>query len=127
MVYATMATLLAVFYTFFLSMKVGKMRDEHDVQSPATTGNIGFERAFRAHQNTIEQLVIFLPCLWLGASVVGDLVAGSLGLVWVGGRFVYVNAYEAGESRFLGMWVTILPTMGLFLAVFFDAVRGLLS
>ncbi len=125
MVFATMATLLAVFYTFFLSMKVGKMRDTHNVQSPAITGNIEFERAFRAHQNTIEQLVIFLPCLWLGAAFIGDLLAGALGLVWVGGRLVYVNAYEAGESRFLGMLTTILPTMGLFLAALFGVVQRL--
>jgi glutathione S-transferase len=125
MVYATLATLLAVFYTFFLSSKVGKMRDAHSVQGPATTGNIAFERSFRAHQNTIEQLVIFLPCMWLGAAFVGDLLAGVLGLVWVGGRFAYVNAYEAGESRFLGMWVTVLPTMGLFFAALFGVIQKL--
>ncbi len=125
MVFATMATLLAVLYTFFLSMKVGKMRDTHNVQSPAITGNIDFERVFRAHQNTIEQLVIFLPCLWLGAAFIGDLPAGTLGLVWVGGRLLYANAYEAGESRFLGMWLTILPTMALFLAALFGAVQRL--
>lgn len=125
MVYVTLATLLAVFYTFFLSMKVGKMRDTHNVQSPATTGNIEFERAFRAHQNTIEQLVIFLPCLWLGAAFIGDLPAGTLGLVWIGGRLIYVNAYEAGESRLLGMWTTILPTMALFLAALIGAVQRL--
>lgn len=125
MVFATLATLLAVFYTFFLSTKVGKMRDTHNVQSPATTGNIEFERAFRAHQNTIEQLVVFLPCLWLGAAFIGDLLAGVLGLVWVGGRLIYVNAYEAGESRLLGMWATVLPTMALFLAALFGAVQRL--
>ncbi len=125
MLYVTLATSLAVFYTFYVSMKVGKMRDTHNVQSPATTGNIEFERAFRAHQNTIEQLVIFLPCLWLGAAFIGDLLAGTLGLVWVGGRLLFVNAYEAGESRFLGMWMTILPTMALFLAALFGAVQRL--
>ena len=125
MVYAALATSLAVFYTFFLSMKVGKMRDFHNVQSPATTGNIDLERAFRAHQDTTEQLVIFPPCLWLGAAFIGDLPAGALGLVWVGGRLVYVNACEAGESRFLGMWITILPTMGLFLAALFGIVQRL--
>ena len=125
MVFAAVATLLAVFYTFFLSMKVRKMSDFHNVQSPATTGNIDFEGAFRAHQDTIEQLVIFLPCLWLGAAFIGNLLAGALGLVWVGGRLVYVNAYEARESRFLGMWITILPTMGLFLAALFGIVQRL--
>lgn len=125
MVYATLATLLAVFYTFFLSMKIGMMRDTHNVQSPAITGNIDFERVFRAHQNTIEQLVIFLPCLWLGAAFIGDLVAGTLGLVWVGGRLLFVNAYEAGESRFLGMSITIIPTIALFLAALFGAIQRL--
>ena len=124
MVYATIATLLAVFFTFFLSSKVDKMRDTHNVQAPATSGNIAFERSFRAHQNTVEQLVIFLPSMWLGAAFVGDLLAGVLGLVWISGRIVYVKAYEAGESRFLGMWITVLPTMGLFFAALFGVVQG---
>lgn len=125
MVYTTLATLLAVFYAFYLSMIVGKLRDVHSINGPATAGNIDFERAFRAHQNTNEQLILMLPCLWLAAPVVGDLLGGVLGLVWVGGRFIYANAYMAGESRMLGMSVTALTTMALFLAAAFGAVASL--
>ncbi|MEE8370531.1 MAG: MAPEG family protein, partial [Sphingomonadales bacterium] len=92
MVYTTLATLLAVFYTFYLSTVVGRLRDVHGVNAPATAGNIDFERAFRTQQNTNEQLLLLLPCLWLAVPMVGDLLGGVLGLVWVGGRYIYGNA-----------------------------------
>ncbi len=125
MVYTTLATLLAVFYTFYLSTVVGRLRDVHGVNAPATAGNIDFERAFRTQQNTNEQLLLLLPCLWLAVPMVGDLLGGVLGLVWVGGRYIYGNAYMAGENRMLGMWLTVLPTMALFLAAAFGAVASL--
>jgi hypothetical protein len=40
-------------------------------QRAATIGHPDFERAFRAHQNTIESTVLFLPPLWI-AQLYGD-------------------------------------------------------
>ena len=50
---------------FYMSVRVGQMREKHGVKAPAITGHPEFERAFRVHYNTLEALVVFLPLLWL--------------------------------------------------------------
>ena len=61
MPFTALVTVAAVILTFVLSMRVGAMRQKHGVKAPATTGHPEFELANRVHQNTIEQLVLFLP------------------------------------------------------------------
>ena len=48
-------------------VRVGRMRGK--VLAPATSGDPEFEKAFRIHYNTIEQLIMFLPMLWLSEKV----------------------------------------------------------
>ena len=56
---------LAVLQVFVFAFSVGKARVTYEIDAPATSGSADFERIFRVHQNTIEQLVIFLPGLWM--------------------------------------------------------------
>ena len=49
------------------AMAVGQARVQHKVMPPATTGPEPFECALRVQQNTLEQLVFFLPTFWLAA------------------------------------------------------------
>lgn len=93
MKYTALVTVASVVLTFVLSLRVGKMRQVHGVEAPATSGHPEFERANRVHQNTIEQVVLFLPLLWLGLYVLGDALTGLIGAVWIVGRIVYANAY----------------------------------
>ena len=58
-------TILALMQTFFCAIQVGKARMKHGVNAPDTSGNEEFDRVFRVHQNTIEQLVLFIPALWI--------------------------------------------------------------
>lgn len=125
--YTSIATLLAVFVTFWLSVQVGNMRHKHGIKGPDVTGNAEFERTHRTHQNTIEQLVMFLPVMWLSVGVLGDLLVGVIGLIWVAGRYLYARAYMAGEDRGFGMWMTAIPLMALFVIAAFGAVRGLIA
>ena len=128
MKFTALVTVAAVVLTFVLSLRVGKMRQAHGVQAPATSGHPEFDRAHRIHQNTIEQLVLFLPVLWLAANVLGDAVTALVGAVWVVGRIVYANAYAkdpAGRSP--GMAVTTLPTGVLLLASLWGIVQGFMA
>jgi len=50
------------------------------------SGEPEFDHAFRVHGNTMEQLVLFVPLLWLGATVLGDAIAATIGVVWIVGR-----------------------------------------
>lgn len=99
----TTAGVLAALLAYIMSMfKVGGARKKFGVAVPATTGNPDFERVFRGQQNTVEQLVLFLPLVVIAANLWGDLWAGIYGLVWAIGRVLYVNGYavEAKKREF---------------------------
>lgn len=128
MKYTALVTVAAVVLTFVLSLRVGKMRQEHGVEAPATSGHPEFERANRIHQNTIEQVVLFLPLLWLGLYVLGDALTGLIGAVWIAGRIVYANAYTRDPAaRQTGMLITFLPTVVLLLAALWGILQGFIA
>jgi glutathione S-transferase len=120
----TVIALLVYFWTILL---VGRMRGKHGIDAPAMTGNPEFERACRVQANTLEQLVLFLPLLWLANAyfaLVPYLVA-ALGVVWIVGRIVYALGYmaEAGK-RSMGFLITIVATAGLLILTIIGIVNA---
>ena len=121
---ATIAALLVFIWT---GRKVSGARRHYGIKAPATSGDPGFERVFRVQMNTLEQLALFLPALWLAAVVSADLWAAALGAVWVLGRVVYARAYYAdAASRGPGFLMTIGPTFILLILAVIFIVRGML-
>ena len=56
---------LALIQFVYFGIRVGQMRAKHGVKAPEMTGDPEFMRMFRIHQNTMEQLVVFIPALGL--------------------------------------------------------------
>ena len=107
----TIVTVLAILQFYWFGVQVGKMRVKHQCKAPAITGAPEFERMFRVQQNTMEQLVMFLPALWLYASLVNPLWGAGLGVVYLIGRFIYRSSYLRDPgARSLGFAISILPT-----------------
>lgn len=103
--------LLVYLWTFFLC---GRARSTHGIKAPATTGAPEFERAFRVQQNTLEQLVLFLPSLWLFSTSVSQIWGPAIGLIWVLGRVIYGLSYIRNpDSRSFGFALTLLPSIVL--------------
>jgi glutathione S-transferase len=101
--YTALVTLAAVLLYFYTGVLVAKARMKFGVKAPATTGHADFERAFRVQMNTLEWMPIFLPALWLSAFYVSDWAAAVIGLVWIGGRVLYIRGYsEAADKRHQG-------------------------
>ena len=109
-------TILAVLVMVYILVLVGQTRGRHGIKPPAMSGHPDVERALRIQGNTLEQVVIFLPLLWVATflfHVVGWLPA-AFGLVWCIGRLVYANGYMvAAEKRELGFMITALGSVGL--------------
>lgn len=84
---------------FYFGVLVGRARVRTGVAAPAVTGDPVFERTLRVQQNTLEQLVIFLPCVALFAHYVSAGVAALLGLVFLAGRTLYAAGYIKDPSR----------------------------
>ncbi len=125
--YTALVTFFALAVYFWTNLKVGGARAKYEIAAPATTGNPDFERVFRVHLNTLEQLAIFLPVLWLFALTYGDMWAAIIGVVWPCARILYARGYyEAAEKRGLGFGVSFLVTALLFLGALTHVIRDLL-
>jgi hypothetical protein len=94
-----LVTLGAVLLMFVMAWNVGKARAKFGVNAPATTGNPEFERVFRVQMNTLENVLMFLPSLWLFAAFVSEIWAAALGLVWLAARLWYSIAYQQAAAR----------------------------
>ena len=127
-IYTTTVTLLALALYMGFSMVVGQARGNYAIKAPAVTGHENFERAYRVQMNTVEQMVFFLPSLWLCAILLSDIAAAIGGLIWVIGRTLYGVSYlDAPEKRGPGMVISMLAETGLFLAAVFGLLRAALG
>jgi len=92
-------TVVALLEYMVFSFQVGAARGKYDVPAPATTGNEIFERLNRVQQNTLEQLIVFLPTLWIFALHTSVTGAAILGTLFIIGRAIYAITYVADFSR----------------------------
>jgi uncharacterized membrane protein YecN with MAPEG domain len=91
--------LLALAEYMFFSFQVGLARGKYEVEAPAVTGHPIFERKLRVQQNTLEQLIVFLPSLWFFGIYVSSTLAALLGIVFVVARFLYSTGYVADPAK----------------------------
>ena len=99
--------LLVYYYTLF---KAGMARGRFNVAAPSHEGPEEYQRYVRAHLNTLEHLVLFLPGLWLFAFAVSPLWAAGMGIIWPIGRLIYARGYyENADRRRLGLYLSMPP------------------
>jgi len=91
-------TVVALIQFLLFAYKVSLARLKHGVAAPATAGHPEFERMFRIHQNTLEQLVLFIPALWMFGLYAHPLTGAAIGLLFPVGREVYRRSYLTDPS-----------------------------
>lgn len=105
LVYGTI--LLALLEYIVMAALVGRARGKYGIRAPATTGHPDFERANRVHINTLENLIVFVPAVWIFARYVSPAWAAGLGALFVVARAMYAIGYlKAAEKRGIGAGVT---------------------
>ena len=125
--FPALVTVLALLVYAAVFMVTARARARCGIQAPAVTGAPEFERAFRIQQNTLEQLIWFLPSLWLFAFYVSPTWGGILGLVWVGGRIHYaLSYYRDPEARGPGFITGFASAAVLLVGAFFGILADLL-
>lgn len=123
----TLVTMAALIQFVYFSIQVGKVREKTGIAAPAMSGNDEFERANRVQQNTMEQLVVFIPSMWICGQYFNPLWAAGVGAVFVIGRFMYRAGYmRDAKSRASGFVTGFFASAILILGSVVGAVMGLL-
>ena len=117
-------TTLAVLAVYlWVSINAGRARATYNVSAPSMDGPLAFQSAQRVQANTVEQLVLLLPALWLCAVFLGDRWAAAGGALWVVGRVIYALAYYRDpQQRSTGFGINVTAIVALMLG----AAAGLL-
>lgn len=128
MAWVLIVSVLALFQYQLFGIAVGRARARYGIHAPATAGHPVFERYFRVHMNTLEQLVMFLPSVWLFAQFIHPLWAAGLGGVYLLGRQLYFMSYvKEPKSRGLGFGLSSVPILAMLAGVLYAAIRMLLG
>ncbi len=119
-------TFLALAQFVLFGVQVGSMRGKHEVKAPAMTGHPEFERMNRVHMNTLEQLVVFLPALWIHALYANAYWGAIIGMVYIVGRFIYRSAYlRDPSSRDIGFTLSFVPSAVLMIWALVAVIVGM--
>ncbi|MDJ0731443.1 MAG: MAPEG family protein [Crocosphaera sp.] len=111
-IYPSLVTVMALVVYFLITLNVGRNRSKYNVIPPATTGDPNFERALRVQQNTLEQMVFFLPLLWLFCFYINPIWGSAIGGFWIIGRILYaLGYYQAAEKRMIGFAISSLSSL----------------
>lgn len=127
MAWVALVIVLALIEYVVFAIMVGRARDRYGVVAPATTGNEVFERYFRVQQNTTEQLLLFLPSIWLFATFISPYWAAGIGAIFLVGRALFAAGYiRDPKKRATGFALSMLPNLALLLGAVFGAIRAIL-
>jgi len=120
---------------------IGESRRKHRYPPPLTIepgAPEEFVRVFRAHQNTVEVIPMFLPAVWAFAIFTSPVGAWIFGWLWVRTRYAYFRGYSDDAKLRLrpfyrGIRINILLLVGALLGmarfalVWFDRFMMFLS
>jgi len=123
---AYLLILVALLQYLWFTARVGLKRDTHGVSAPSTTGNNEWDRLYRVQQNTMEQLIIFIPAMLAFAYYSGywALIPGALFII---GRQVYSMTYiKDPKTRTVGMTMTLLANVILLLGALYGVLKAFL-
>jgi glutathione S-transferase len=116
MEHVALVILLALLEYQFFSFKVGMARGKYDIKAPAISGHEVFDRYYRVHMNTLEQLIVFIPAILVFAYFGNPMYAAGLGAFYLVGRIIYFVSYVNDPAkRGLGFIIGWIPTVLLIL------------
>jgi len=112
---AGFVTIAAILISMAMAIRVARTRRATGVRAPAMSGAPELECALRVQGNTVEQMTIFLPALWLAVLWFQGWLPPAIGAVWCLGRIVYMLTYVAGkpDKRAVGFILSMLSVIAL--------------
>ncbi len=125
MLTVALVTLLILIQYMYFTMRVGMARGK-EIKAPAVSGDVMFERKLRVQLNTLEQLMVTLPAMWVCAYFYRPDAAAILGTVFIVARFIYSFTYVKDPStRTLGFVLGFFANVLLIVASLWGVISKL--
>ncbi len=114
MEYTIIIILVSLLQFIYFTGKTGFTRGKYSVEAPNITGNEDWECIHRVQQNTMEQLVIFIPSMVIFHQYVSDQWVLLPGILFIVGRQVYSHLYTKDPaSRGPGVILSFFSNIAL--------------
>jgi len=97
--YVYLVILLALVQYLAFTFRTGSARGKYGVEAPKTQGNEIWERIFRVQQNTLEQLILFIPGMLAFAHYVSVRWALLPGVLFLVGRQLFSYLYVTDPKK----------------------------
>ena len=107
-----LVVMLILLQALYFGIEVGRARQRLGIEAPSVSGNDEFDRYFRAHQNSLEQLVVFLPAVLVTAYLGYSITCVVCGVFYLVGRSIYFRSYvKEPKKRTLGFVLSFFSTI----------------
>jgi glutathione S-transferase len=114
MEYVYLVILLALLQFLYFTMRTGLNRGKFDVQAPKTVGHETWERIYRVQQNTLEQLIMFIPGMLMFGHFVSSKWVLIPGILYLVGRQLFSYEYVKNPpERTPGVALSLLSNVAL--------------
>lgn len=115
LLWVALVSAISVFVYYLTLLNAGLARLKFNIPAPSHDGPEEYMRRMRAHKNTVEHIVMFLPSMWMFALMVSPIWAAILGAIWPIGRILYMIGYSKdAELRRPGLYIT-MPSIYIFI------------
>ena len=119
-------TLLAILWYVATIYQVVRAHSRYKIHAPAMSGHPALERAVRVQDNTLEQIVAFLPAMWIFAWYGNPRWAAIACAIWIMGRIIYSVGYWVDEKkRGPGFTISFIALAVVWIAALWSVVRVL--
>ncbi len=95
--------------------------------SPEIYSDRHFMIAFRNQMNFLENLILFLPTLWIFAIGVSDHIAALIGVAYLIGRAIYARNYPRGYLHARGFQLSLVSFLVLLAGAVGSSLYSLLT